>query len=91
MLKILLLSPTHSWPTFFAETDPVTEREWDAAVEAIRAGRVAGPEGMKRQDAKSPLYIRVTPKSVEAITPKDNTIVQQESQDAYYAAYANAA
>ena len=46
---------------------------------------------MKRQDAKSPLYIRVTPKSVEAITPKDNTIVQQESQDAYYAAYANAA
>ena len=74
---------------FFNETDPDTQREWDEAVEAIRAGRVSGPDGVPRQDANAPRYIKVTPKPVEAVTPKDNNIVQEESQDAYY--YAKAA
>lgn len=76
---------------FFHETDPATEQEWDAAVAAIRAGRVMGPAGVERQDADAPRFVRVTLKTVEAITPKDNSIVQQESQDAYYAVYADAA
>jgi len=76
---------------FFNETDADTAREWDTAVEAIRAGQVLGPDGIPRQDANTACYIKVTRKAVEAITPKDNTIVQQESQDAYYAAYAQAA
>jgi hypothetical protein len=75
---------------FFAESDDETLREWDAAVAAVRAG-VPGPDGVPRRDASAEPYIRVTPKPVEAVTPKDNTIVQQESQDALYAAYAEAA
>jgi hypothetical protein len=74
---------------FFNETDSETQREWDAAVEAVRAGRTAGPDGIPRKDAETPCFVKITQKTVEAITPKDNTIVQQESQDAYY--YAKAA
>src|SRR5687767_13938071 len=33
---------------FFHETDKDTEQEWEAAVEAVRAGRVAGPERIPR-------------------------------------------
>ncbi len=77
---------------FFNETDPESEREWDSAVEAIRAGRVTGPDGIPRQDATAARrYVKVTPKPIEDVTPKDNTIVQQESLDAFYAIYDRAA
>ena len=74
---------------FFNESDEESEREWEAAVEAVRGGRVAGPDGLQRQDAKAPRFVKVTQKTVEAVTPKDNEIVQH--QDTYYAAYAKAA
>ena len=76
---------------FFHETDDETEHEWAAAVEAVRAGMVVGPDGIPSRDADAERYIKVTQKTVEAVTPKDNTIVQAESADAYYAAYAKAA
>lgn len=77
---------------FFNETDQETVQEWETAVESVRAGRIAGPDGVPRQDATAVrCYIKVTEKAIEAITPKDNTIVQQESQDAYYSVYAEAA
>jgi hypothetical protein len=77
---------------FFNETDDATLREWDAAVQAVREGRLAGPDGVPRCDAEAfPCYVTITKKTVEAITPKDNTIVQAESQDALYTAYAKAA
>ena len=72
---------------FFNATDPDTEHAWAAAVAAVRAGRITGPEGIQRQNAETRRYVKITRKAVEAITPKDNTIVQQESQD-YYAAVA---
>jgi hypothetical protein len=75
---------------FFNESDEETLREWDAAVAAVRAG-MPGPDGVQRKDANAASYIRITQKPVEAVTPKDNTIVQQESEDALYAAYAQAA
>lgn len=76
---------------FFNETDDDTVREWDAAVEAVRAGRITGPDGIPRRDANSQCYIKVTRKTEAAITPKDNNIVQQESQDEIYAVYTKAA
>ncbi|MEQ1897960.1 MAG: hypothetical protein ABL971_11305 [Vicinamibacterales bacterium] len=77
--------------TFFHETDPDTLHEWDAAVEAVRAGRVVGPDGIPRCEASTPCYVKVTRKLVESVTPSDNTIVQQESLDELYAVYADAA
>lgn len=68
---------------FFEETDAETTRVWDAAVGAVRAGHIDGPDGIPRRSASDPSFVKVTQKSVEAVTPKDNTIVQQESQDNY--------
>jgi len=77
---------------FFAETDQESVQEWETAVEAVRAGRISGPDGIPRQDANAArFYITVTAKPVEDVTPKDNTIVQEESEDAYYTVYAKAA
>lgn len=76
---------------FFHETDDESARAWTAAVEAVRAGLMLVPDGIQRRDAASPLFITVTPKPLEAVTPKDNQIVQQESQGGYYSAYARAA
>jgi len=76
---------------FFNESDEESEQEWNSAVDAVRAGRVPGPDGVPKQDANTAGYVKVTPKPVEDVTPKDNTIVQQESQDTLYAVYAEAA
>ena len=73
---------------FYSETDTNTEREWAEAVAAVRGGTVVGPEGMPKKDADSTPYVKVTRKSAEAVTPKDNTVVQQESRHQQYAAAA---
>lgn len=67
---------------FYYESDAETEQEWDATVAAVRAGRVNGPDGMSRRAVSDP-YIKVTQKTADAVTPQDNTLVQQESREAY--------
>jgi hypothetical protein len=71
--------------TFFFESDDESLREWERARDAVRDGRVALPFGLSRQEAPTPT-VRVTEKQLEDLTPKDNGIVQQESEPALSAA-----
>ena len=70
---------------FFNETDPGTERDWEDAVLAVRSGAVVGPEELPRVNANTKRSVSVRLKTAETVTTKDNSIIQQESQDHYYA------
>jgi hypothetical protein len=86
-LTLLLIDFAEEAPTFdafkanvehfFNDTDTDSEREWNAAVECVRAGAVNGPEGLPRHRAESERIVKVTQKAVEAVTPKDNMIGRQ--------------
>ena len=54
---------------FFSETNEPTGREWEAAVDAVRAGRVAA-EGIPRKPAASPRSISVLTK--HGFSARDN-------------------
>ena len=73
---------------FFNETDPGTVHDWENAVIAVRSGAEAGPDGLPRMDASTARYVSVKLKTADAVTTKDNSIIQQESQDSYYTAAA---
>ena len=73
---------------FFNETDPDTERDWEDAVLEVRSGDVVGPDELPRVNANTNRSVSVRLKTVEAVTTKDNSIIQQESQDRYVTAVA---
>lgn len=68
---------------FFNATDE--EEAWLDAVEKIRSGAVQVPEGMKRCPDPD-IFVRVTLKAVEQLTPDDNPISLKETQPALAAA-----
>lgn len=59
--------------TFFHETDVDTVAEWDASVAAVRRGQIAAPAGLPVRSAETPPAVRVIYKSLESVTPGDNT------------------
>lgn len=61
---------------FFWDTDSDTEAEWKASVAAVQAGYIAGPSTLPVCPATSPLFVEVTFKSLETVTPKDNATSQ---------------
>ena len=57
---------------FFYDTDSDTAGEWDACVAEVQRGRLSAPGLLPVLSAKLPLFVEVTQKSTEAVTPKDN-------------------
>lgn len=57
--------------TFFSDTNPGYEVEWQQATAAVRRGDVS-LDGVSIVPANSPRAIRVTVKQVEQVTPQDN-------------------
>ena len=58
--------------TFFGDTNPGYEAEWQQAIAAVRRGDIA-LEGVPLVPADSPRAITVTVKEVEKVTPQDNS------------------
>jgi hypothetical protein len=58
--------------TFFGDTNPGYEAEWQQAIVAVRRGEIA-LEGVPLVPANSPRAITVTIKEVEKVTPQDNS------------------
>lgn len=64
------------------ESDNDTREEWTAAVASVREGRVPTPSGLPIQSADGDVFVRVTFKPIEQVTPRDNLLIQREEQQA---------
>jgi hypothetical protein len=58
---------------FFNDTDAESAGEWEACVEEVRRGNISSPGILPVFPAGSEIFIRVTQKPTEAVTPKDNS------------------
>jgi len=56
---------------FYEATDPETTSAWDRAVEAVRDGLMPVPEGLLRKPGWK-CFVRVTERSLDQLTPRDN-------------------
>jgi hypothetical protein len=73
---------------YFHESDGESIAEWDAARENVRAGRVPVPNGLPRQTEGPKLFVSVTLKAAESVTPQDNICVQDSTDHSYQLAAA---
>lgn len=69
---------------FVAESDPVSEDEWQTARAEVKAGRNAGPGDLPKETSDTKYSVTVTQKPINAVTPQDNLLVQQDSALAAY-------
>lgn len=70
---------------FVAESDPVSEDQWQTARAEVKAGRVTGPGDLPREVSDAKYSVTVTQKPITAVTPQDNLLAQQDSAPAIYA------
>lgn len=66
--------------SYLAETDEGSVQEWEAARKEVRAGHVPVPDGLPKEPDECPSFVNVTEKPLEAVTPQDNPLVQQETK-----------
>ncbi len=57
---------------YFHDTDPETAGEWEASVAEVQMGRISSPGLLPVLSATLPLFVAVTRKVIESVTPKDN-------------------
>ena len=57
---------------FYHETDQETVSEWEEAVKAVQDGLVPIPSGLTRKPSGWACFVKVTEKTVDQVTPKDN-------------------
>ena len=69
---------------FVAESDPISENEWQTARAAVKEGRVAVPSDLLKDTSEAQSFVQVTQKSIDTVTPQDNLLVQQDSAAAVY-------
>ena len=70
---------------FVEQSDPDTQREWDEARAAVRAGEIPVPGDLRRETGEAPVSVDVTVKHVDRTTPKDNLSWQQSDVGSNYA------
>lgn len=73
---------------YFNESDAESDAEWAEARANVRAGRVPVPTDLPRQTDGPNLYVTVTLKTAENVTPQDNICVQDDSANRQLAAAA---
>ena len=69
---------------FLDETDDESTREWEAALQEVRAGHMPALEGLSKMPWH--LEVVVTEKRVDTVTPQDNILSQEDAEPALAAA-----